>query len=128
MPDPAPSHGAINKSAPDARRIDEAALDARLAEMRSAREAEVVRAEASRTAGTAMGIGFRIGIELVVGVCIGTGGGYALDRWLGTAPWLMILGLIVGFAAGLRNVFRSADAYGKKWDAADSADRLDSKS
>ncbi|WP_419814692.1 AtpZ/AtpI family protein [Glacieibacterium sp.] len=109
----------------DSRPIDEAALDRRLAEARAAADAEVVRAEASRTAGTAMGIGFRIGIELVVGVCIGTGGGYALDRWLHTAPWLMIVGLIVGFAAGLRNVFRSADEYGKKWDAADAADRAD---
>ncbi|MBC7987381.1 MAG: AtpZ/AtpI family protein [Sphingomonadaceae bacterium] len=69
-----------------------------------------------------MGLGFRIGIELVVGVAIGTGGGWALDRWLGTAPWLMIVGLIVGFAAGLRNVFRSADTMGKKWDAAEQAD------
>ncbi len=108
--------------------IDEAALDASLAAKRAARDAEIVRAEASRTAGTAMGIGFRIGIELVVGVCIGTGGGYALDRWLGTAPWLMIVGLLVGFAAGLRNVFKSADDYGQKWDAADKADKLDSKS
>lgn len=110
---------------PDLAPIDEAALDARLAEVRAARDAETVRAEASRTAGTAMGIGFRIGIELVVGVCIGTGGGYALDRWLHTAPWLMILGLLVGFAAGLRNVFRSADSYGQKWDAADAADKAD---
>jgi ATP synthase protein I len=109
----------------DSRPIDEAALDRRLAEARAAADAEVVRAEASRTAGTAMGIGFRIGIELVVGVCIGTGGGYALDRWLHTAPWFMIVGLIIGFAAGLRNVFRSADEYGKKWDAADAADRAD---
>ncbi len=105
--------------------IDEAALDARLAEVRNARDAEVVRADAARTAGTAMGIGLRIGIELVVGVAIGTGGGFALDRWLHTAPWLMILGLIIGFAAGLKNVFRSADEYGQKWDAADAADRVE---
>jgi ATP synthase protein I len=110
---------------PDTLPIDEAALDKRLAEVRAARDAEVIRAEASRTAGTAMGIGFRIGIELVVGVVIGAGGGYALDRWLGTAPWLMILGLMVGFAAGLRNVFRLTNKYGAKWDAADAADALD---
>lgn len=110
---------------PDSTPIDEAALDARLAEVRAARDADVVRAEASRTAGTAMGIGFRIGIELVVGVCIGAGGGFALDRWLHTAPWLMIVGLLLGFAAGLRNVFRSADDYGRKWTAADAADSAD---
>ena len=108
---------------PDSPPIDEAALDARLAEARAARHADVVRGEAARTAGTAMGIGFRIGIELVVGVCLGTGAGFALDRWLHTAPWLMIVGLLIGFAAGLRNVFRSADEYGAKWTAADAADR-----
>ena len=108
---------------PETKSIDEAALDRRLAEVRGARDEEAVRAEASRTAGTAMGIGFRIGIELVVGVVVGAGGGWALDRWLGLAPWLMILGLIVGFAAGLRNVFRLSADYGAKWDAADAADR-----
>lgn len=108
---------------PNDRPIDEAALDRRLGDLRAQREAAEARAKASRTAGTAMGLGFRIGIELVVGVAVGTGGGWALDRWLGTAPWLMIAGLIVGFAAGLRNVFRSAESMGKKWDAADAADK-----
>ncbi|MBC8055244.1 MAG: AtpZ/AtpI family protein [Rhizobiales bacterium] len=111
--------------APPKALVDEAALDKRLAEIRAARDADAIRAEATRTAGTAMGIGFRIGTELVVGVVIGAGGGYALDRWLGTAPWLMILGLVVGFAAGLRNVFRLTAEYGAKWDAADAADAAD---
>jgi ATP synthase protein I len=109
---------------PETNPIDEAALDKRLAEARAAKDAQV-RADAARTAGTAMGLGLRIGIELVVGVAIGTGGGYALDQWLGTAPWLMVFGLIVGFSAGLRNVFRSADNIGKKWDAAEAADRAE---
>lgn len=115
--------GAI--SLPDERQIDEAALDRRLGELGAAREAEKVRAEAARTAGTAMGLGLRIGVELVVGVAVGAGGGWALDRWLGTTPWLMMLGLILGFAAGLRNVFRSAETMGAKWDAADAAERAD---
>lgn len=28
------------------------------------------------------------------------GGGYLLDRWLGTSPWLLLAGLITGLAAG----------------------------
>jgi F0F1-type ATP synthase assembly protein I len=28
-------------------------------------------------------------------------GGYLLDTWLGTSPWLLLLGLVVGVAAGL---------------------------
>jgi len=25
-------------------------------------------------------------------------GGYALDRWLGTAPWLFIVGILIGLS------------------------------
>jgi ATP synthase protein I len=45
---------------------------------------------------------------LVVGVVVGGGLGWALDKQFGTAPWLMIVLFILGFAAGLLNVVRSA--------------------
>lgn len=47
-----------------------------------------------------------LGIELVVSVLIGAGAGYLLDRWLGTKPWLMIIGLIFGAVAGFRDAYR----------------------
>ena len=34
--------------------------------------------------------------------------GWALDRLLGTAPWLLVLFVTLGFAAGLLNVIRAA--------------------
>ena len=34
--------------------------------------------------------------------------GYLLDLWLKTSPWLMLVMLMVGFAAGVLNVVRSA--------------------
>ena len=40
------------------------------------------------------------GLQVVVSVLIGFGMGLALDRWLGTAPWLMLLFIIFGVAAG----------------------------
>jgi len=43
---------------------------------------------------------------LVGGVVIGGLFGYLLDRWWHTAPWLMIVGGGLGFAAGLRDVLR----------------------
>jgi ATP synthase protein I len=49
-----------------------------------------------------------IGFALVIATVIGLGGGYWLDRWLGTAPWLMLIGLGLGIAAGFVNLFRSA--------------------
>ncbi len=48
-----------------------------------------------------------IGITLVVATVIGLAGGYYLDRWLGTSPWLTLIGLLVGIAAGFVNLFRS---------------------
>lgn len=47
-----------------------------------------------------------LGIELVVSVLIGAGAGYLLDRWLGTRPWLMVVGAAFGAAAGLREAYR----------------------
>ena len=55
-----------------------------------------------------MGQAFRIVSELVVGVAVGAGVGWLLDGWLKTSPWLMVLFLILGFAAGLLNVIRTA--------------------
>jgi ATP synthase protein I len=48
-----------------------------------------------------------IGITLVVATVIGLAGGYYLDRWLGTSPWLTLIGLLLGIAAGFVNLFRS---------------------
>jgi len=48
-----------------------------------------------------------IGLVLVLATVIGLVGGYYLDRWLGTSPWLLLLGLVLGIAAGFVNLFRS---------------------
>lgn len=50
--------------------------------------------------------GFRVGTELVSGVLVGTALGYVLDRVFGTAPWLLIIFLFLGGAAGFLNVYR----------------------
>jgi ATP synthase protein I len=61
-----------------------------------------------RARGAAVGDAFKLAIELVVGVVVGTGMGWVLDRQLGTAPWFLILFLLLGFAAGMSNLFRAA--------------------
>jgi ATP synthase protein I len=53
---------------------------------------------------------YRVG-QLVLSQLIGgpLGGGilgWLLDRWLGTAPWLMLGLLFLGFAGGMFNVIR----------------------
>lgn len=55
-----------------------------------------------------MGAGMRIAVELVVAVLVGTGIGIALDKWLGTQPWLLILFFLLGCGAAFRNVYRAA--------------------
>jgi ATP synthase protein I len=58
--------------------------------------------------GEAMGIAFRIATELVAGVFVGGLLGWALDKWLGTAPFLLIICLVLGIAGGLLNSVRAA--------------------
>lgn len=53
-----------------------------------------------------LGLGFRIATELVAAFAVGGGIGYLLDRWLGTAPWLMVVFLLLGATAGMLNVYR----------------------
>jgi ATP synthase protein I len=54
-----------------------------------------------------MGFGFRIGIELVVAIGVATGLGWAVDHWLGTRPWGMVVLFFLGVAAGMLNVYRA---------------------
>jgi ATP synthase protein I len=70
------------------------------------------KARSERPAGQAVqsayGPAFKFAAELLVGVIAGGGLGWALDKHFGTAPWLMIVLVIMGFAAGLLNVVRAA--------------------
>lgn len=54
----------------------------------------------------AMGIGLRVGVELVAALAVGLAIGWGLDRWLGTTPWLLALFVVLGGAAGVANVWR----------------------
>lgn len=58
--------------------------------------------------GKAMGMAFRIATDMVAGVFVGGFIGYFLDNWLGTAPILLIVFLLLGIAAGLLNSVRAA--------------------
>jgi F0F1-type ATP synthase assembly protein I len=47
-----------------------------------------------------------VGLSFVFAIVLGFGGGYVLDGWLGTKPWLTFLGFFLGLAAGILNVYR----------------------
>ncbi|OGP34035.1 MAG: hypothetical protein A2X88_08730 [Deltaproteobacteria bacterium GWC2_65_14] len=55
-----------------------------------------------------------LGLEMAASVLIGLAIGYYLDKWLGTGPWLMVLWIGIGFAAGVRSLYRAALRSGKE--------------
>lgn len=63
-----------------------------------------------------MARGLRLSTELVAGVIVGAALGWALDRALGISPWGFIVFMLLGFAAGILNVMRSAGVVAeRKW-------------
>jgi ATP synthase protein I len=47
-----------------------------------------------------------LGFTLVAYVLVFTAAGYGLDRWLHTAPWLMVAGVFVGAGLGFLYMVR----------------------
>ena len=46
-----------------------------------------------------------MGISVVMAIGIGVWFGLTLDRWLGTRPWFFYIFLLIGIAAGFRNIY-----------------------
>ncbi len=84
--------------------------------LRDARAQLEEKDQASTSRSGAMGMALRITSELVVAVVVGTGIGWALDRWLGTMPLFLLVFFGLGTAAGINNVVRSARAMHKPGD------------
>jgi ATP synthase protein I len=87
-------------------------LDHRLSQIRGSRKAQAGQTGAGSGDGarnaSGMARGLRLSSELVVGVLVGALMGWGLDKLLSTSPWGMIVFLLLGFAAGVRNVIRAA--------------------
>ncbi len=73
------------------------------------KQAGVVHVEREGKSSTSSGIAqaMRLSTEFVVGICVGAGVGYLIDRFAGTSPWGLIVFLLLGFAAGVLNVLRA---------------------
>ncbi len=64
-------------------------------------------------------IGWRMVIELVSGLGIGAAMGYGLDVLFGTLPIFLVVLTLLGFAAGVKTMMRSArEIQGEKIEAA----------
>ncbi|MEM9715848.1 MAG: AtpZ/AtpI family protein [Pseudomonadota bacterium] len=58
---------------------------------------------------TAAQAGWRMVTELVVGLLLGAAIGYGLDAVFGTEPWFLIVFCMLGFAAGIRVMLKTAE-------------------
>jgi ATP synthase protein I len=87
-------------------------LDHRLSEIRDSRKIRTDQPGDGSGDGaaraSAMARGFRLSSELVAGVVVGALIGWGFDRLLSTSPFGLIVFFLLGFAAGVLNVVRSA--------------------
>lgn len=65
------------------------------------------------------GVGYRMSIELMVGICAGLGLGWLIDWQMGTKPWFMIILMFVGLVAGVFNVVRLSKDVQRRMDKRD---------
>jgi ATP synthase protein I len=97
--------------------------------LEKARESEKSRrlwkSNVNRPPSSALGLAFRVSVELVSAVAVGLAIGWGIDWVLESRPWAMIVFIILGFIAGVMNVYRvasgmsAAKSQGQKDDASD---------
>jgi ATP synthase protein I len=73
--------------------------------VKEARAMSLLDPEAKQQLRTAGSVG-AIGIEMALATALGYFGGRWLDGHLGTEPWLMYIGLVLGIVAGFRGLYR----------------------
>ena len=104
--------GAVHEPGPGQSDRETEAIKRRLHDLedkvRDARARHEPASSQARDRGAAMGEALKLAAEMIAGVAVGGFVGWAFDRWLGTAPILMVVFLILGAAAGILNVIRNA--------------------
>ncbi len=81
-------------------------LDRRLDERRALREADADLVVEPPRQG--YGMAMRLGADFVAGVVVGAALGWGIDRLFGTSPWGLMIFLLLGFAAGILSLLRTA--------------------
>jgi ATP synthase protein I len=85
--------------------------------------AQKPKADTGRGRGSVDGsaLGWRMVTELLAGIALGLALGYGLDSLLGTLPLFLVVFVLLGFAAGVRTMMRSADELKRQGAAARAA-------
>ncbi|MEN0000285.1 MAG: AtpZ/AtpI family protein [Pseudomonadota bacterium] len=101
-----PGKGAGNRDQDDNLDLRRQSVEAKIAARRKQEEDKLGADKADTAPGVAQA--FKLSSEFIAGVVAGAGLGYLIDTFAGTTPWGMIIFLLLGFAAGVLNVLRSA--------------------
>lgn len=83
-------------------------FDARLAKARQARHGPRGKEPEVESSKAGVSQAFRIGTDLIAALLVGVFIGWFLDDWLGTKPWFLLVFILLGGAAGMLNVYRTA--------------------
>ena len=86
-------------------------LDRRIAD---ARDAGKPKPRTDKDKYAAMSMGWRMVIELTLGVMVGAAMGWGLDWLFGSLPLFLIVFVLLGFGAGVRTIMRSAEEMQRK--------------
>jgi ATP synthase protein I len=81
------------------------------------------RGKGAYNALSAASVGMELGLSVAIGLLIG----WWLDQHFGTSPWLMLLWLVFGMAAGFRGVLRAVKRADKAAQAQDKAAQAQDK-
>jgi ATP synthase protein I len=84
------------------------ALERRLDQRRTEDRATARRDVEGPRQGKGMALALRLAADFVAGVILGAALGWGFDRLFGTSPWGLMVFLLLGFAAGILSVMRSA--------------------
>ncbi|MEI8394410.1 MAG: AtpZ/AtpI family protein [Rhodospirillaceae bacterium] len=91
-------------------------LEERLSQVRARRVSsepvESSDAASDESAKKMLALAYRIGTEMVAALIIGVGGGIAIDSWLGTRPWGLIIMFFLGAGSAVSNIYRSINGIG----------------
>lgn len=66
-----------------------------------------------------------LGMQLALTMGFFVAGGYFLDQWLGTTPWLLLAGAVLGIVAFFVQLFRVVTELNKKTSARPKANHPD---
>jgi ATP synthase protein I len=93
--------------AQDGTRQSDPRLDSLETKLKQVRKAEDVRSgKATSAPAKGMRQGNRVLTELIAGPAGGALVGWFLDRWLDTAPWILITCLFLGIGVAFRNIIK----------------------